>query len=1174
MDVNGNEEECALREHIRNILYEYAVTHLTVDYIQFTEDAVSEVKDILTVPMLLSQALVVVPLHDKNSIRLPTDPFLSLMQRYRFGDLEPYREKFQVLPDVLQYLKNVMKVNYGPTKNEKVAHEFSTNDKEDFVVHEPLSPKLNRKSRRATPHPGSSGSLTSVPQSRTAFLRSRSIKPISLEGFDDPKVSPAEVLYVLLAQVSRNPTKVFRDLNYRLQTEERQAVSAFLKSAAALSCLGPAYKNKYFDPSTRDDSPPLKFREEESVPMFPRSKRGGAECSANVSFFPSDFQKMRDLPSKIPPIAKVEDDDAELFKANMAVVDGWQTYITSSPSPSTPSLSQEDNIDQLFNVSSPDTEISPLKLTRMDLPPLPRNRGRHGSGKQVSPIGKGKSLSEFLLPLISSTTAEQEPEGHHLLPIPESSTLGQPPSMPDDAIRSTDTLDDEIDRIYESVNAENPKDIILNETLTEEVSLLMKVPVLPPPNEHLPGALFLPTKLLEYVCPPKSTKAHNDQAMPTDKFLRKAKGIQSLSLALSWTQVPFTVKGNLPTHMDVTGSSTLIDGDDMRNGLPEDHIKTQVQSLLEMAIMSDSSPLVSDTKHLLLDEDNEPSPEDDLYSSEIMLSRVERSRLSGLTVVENPNEDDSDSDKENQPSFPRPAKRARINYSPTVILNEDTSNPFRFSHPDDMLDVAITGAPFYRHEQGDQFLQQQQRVDDAYPNSQFSTGIREDSQSQQGPFQPLSFESNDALSQHIARREASMEPYSASPRLIYAYEPVITNTDTNEYAVTDSPAPALSTQHASNFQPRFPADTPSVTNDSMLIPEIATHPLGIADFLKLRAKRTNSTDSPSATAPNPCVPDVQVEINTNIPEAPRTAPPEIFDKNTLLLPTRGEPSTAHFYMASMETLQKQVLIRTLRSSLCAVGLVEREHLSGVDLILDPNTAIIFASLISISSQRETLLSAVSEQSWRYTNLLVIFEAYPISASYKAAVSVTLLNAYTPPNLKAIGRFRRDVDLAEACDKKSPTCRVLMAFADTVEDAAMFARYFGDVAEAEDVSQGSVWGDRAWLDGEVAEEEESLAAVYGMNRFAAYVILCQITVEEFLDLSPQERIDRFGIYVGHERMMSVNAFVEARSRDIESSDLDDTNMPDVYTYSPMLALRAEKVMSYHSKCHNPKRHPYM
>lgn len=67
--------------------------------------------------------------------------------------------------------------------------------------------------------------------------------------------------------------------------------------------------------------------------------------------------------------------------------------------------------------------------------------------------------------------------------------------------------------------------------------LVCTVPDISPPNEHPPSAFFLPTKLLDYVCPPKSTKAHNDQAMPTYKFLRKAKGIQSLSLALSWTQV-------------------------------------------------------------------------------------------------------------------------------------------------------------------------------------------------------------------------------------------------------------------------------------------------------------------------------------------------------------------------------------------------------------------------------------------------------------------------------------------------------------------------------------------------------------------------------------------------------------------------------------------------------------
>jgi hypothetical protein len=37
------EEELALRAHIRNLLLDYALTHLTTNYITFTEDKVDEV---------------------------------------------------------------------------------------------------------------------------------------------------------------------------------------------------------------------------------------------------------------------------------------------------------------------------------------------------------------------------------------------------------------------------------------------------------------------------------------------------------------------------------------------------------------------------------------------------------------------------------------------------------------------------------------------------------------------------------------------------------------------------------------------------------------------------------------------------------------------------------------------------------------------------------------------------------------------------------------------------------------------------------------------------------------------------------------------------------------------------------------------------------------------------
>ena len=46
----------------------------------------------------------------------------------------------------------------------------------------------------------------------------------------------------------------------------------------------------------------------------------------------------------------------------------------------------------------------------------------------------------------------------------------------------------------------------------------------------------------------------------------------------------------------------------------------------------------------------------------------------------------------------------------------------------------------------------------------------------------------------------------------------------------------------------------------------------------------------------------------------------------------------------------------------------------------------------------------------------------------------------------------------------------MAFANTVEEAAVLTRCFGDIAEAADAdaTAGALWGDRAWLEDEYIE----------------------------------------------------------------------------------------------------------
>lgn len=41
----------------------------------------------------------------------------------------------------------------------------------------------------------------------------------------------------------------------------------------------------------------------------------------------------------------------------------------------------------------------------------------------------------------------------------------------------------------------------------------------------------------------------------------------------------------------------------------------------------------------------------------------------------------------------------------------------------------------------------------------------------------------------------------------------------------------------------------------------------------------------------------------------------------------------------------------------------------------------------------------------------------------------------------------------------------------------------------------------------------------MNHFAAHVILCQIGLDEFLDMSSEEREANYGTQIGQDRMVS-------------------------------------------------------
>jgi hypothetical protein len=212
---------------------------------------------------------------------------------------------------------------------------------------------------------------------------------------------------------------------------------------------------------------------------------------------------------------------------------------------------------------------------------------------------------------------------------------------------------------------------------------------------------------------------------------------------------------------------------------------------------------------------------------------------------------------------------------------------------------------------------------------------------------------------------------------------------------------------------------------------------------------------------------------------PRGPPPEVCDAKTIYLPEAIMPQSIHKYMACLELIQKQALVRALSSKDCAIDLVERRDLAGVDLILDTDTAVLFFNLFSLPVRCGACVDKIAKGSWKYDRLLIVFEAYGELSAKKTkrpslptpSATVCCLPqpyAYTPPIVKALKKFKRDLCIAEGCGTKRAATVVQYGFADTVEEAALFTRLYGDWCEANDRTHGVIWGKRDWLDADFLE----------------------------------------------------------------------------------------------------------
>ncbi|TBU49345.1 hypothetical protein BD309DRAFT_851840 [Dichomitus squalens] len=109
---SGSAGELELRAHVHSLMTEYALQHLTTNYVTWTQDSVAN---------LLSESLAYAPTRSPTDVFLTKDPFEYLCQKWGLSKLDVYEERW-VVEDVktLSYLKREMDVLRSGGATERV----------------------------------------------------------------------------------------------------------------------------------------------------------------------------------------------------------------------------------------------------------------------------------------------------------------------------------------------------------------------------------------------------------------------------------------------------------------------------------------------------------------------------------------------------------------------------------------------------------------------------------------------------------------------------------------------------------------------------------------------------------------------------------------------------------------------------------------------------------------------------------------------------------------------------------------------------------------------------------------------------------------------------------------------------------------------------------------------
>ena len=569
------------------------------------------------------------------------------------------------------------------------------------------------------------------------------------------------------------------------------------------------------------------------------------------------------------------------------------------------------------------------------------------------------------------------------------------------------------------------------------------------------------------------SSTHSQSADSTHRFLKKVTGLKSLNMELSWRPVQFGCK--IPTDEEVT----RVEGSIKESEVPyfADIDDTKVAMLFRLSAVS--SDLINGSIFRgwdRLESDIKPA---EPAKFEAVLTREERRRLAGISGGIDQSQFNSD------PALPYPLDGFDVENCTKeeedglwIPFGDETPN--NLSRQRDAVVIDDSGISFANSvssanrndsEQDHRLVDEHSSPQDAnkenmaplpdhavFQEPPATLDSREDMDERilgvriedagSGTFVPLSFDSVQSRSTYGAQY------------LDTEHETVSAEHGGSRTFPSDVMTPETMDHDASEFTDMLPG----------LVADTNFAGGSLAKFLALKNISVNQNLSSMLAVP-PVTEVMSEPFSIGTLSGAHAAPESIFDRSTLLLPSPWLlPGTLHRYLASMDLIQKRPIVRSLGLNECAVELVERDTLGGVDLILDPHTAVIVTSILALPSQCEALTVRLGQQSWRFARLLVVFEAFSSSLAYRSESASTRLapNAYTPPILKAVKKLRRNLGIAEALETKNSRTSIHFAFADSVREAALFIRCFGDCAEENDTTGGTIWGSREWLD---VEEQE-------------------------------------------------------------------------------------------------------